>query len=204
MQLRLQSVVPRTRVAGPGLRALLHVQGCTLACPGCFNPQTHDPAAGQPFEPATLLADLMAGTPDITGLTVSGGEPLQQAAAVSALLRAARTVGLGTIIYSGYTLAEIPGLPDGPAVLAATDVLIDGRYRADLPCTDGYRGSTNQTLHFLTDRYSPADFPPQPGAFEAEVGADGAVSLRGFPDAAVRRALTRLLPPAPRRGDEKH
>lgn len=202
MQLRLQSIVPRTRVAGPGWRALIHVQGCTLACPGCFNPQTHDPVGGESYEAAALLARLTAPVsgPDgtnaamdgIAGITVSGGEPLQQAAALRELLATARAAGLSTIVYSGYRLDEIRALPGGPDVLALTDVLIDGPYCRDLPCDDGYRGSSNQTLRFLTSRYGPADFPPQPGAFEAEIGPDGSISLRGFPSPAVRQTLRRV------------
>lgn len=190
MQLRVQSIVPRTRIAGPGWRTLIHVQGCTLACPGCFNPQTHDPAGGESYEPATLMAGLAAAD-SIAGITVSGGEPFQQAAALSELLAAARATGLSTIVYSGYRLDEIRALPGGPDVLALTDVLIDGPYCRDLPCDDGYRGSSNQTLRFLTSCYGPADFPPQPGAFEAEIGPDGSISLRGFPSPAVRQALRR-------------
>ncbi|NJO00209.1 MAG: 4Fe-4S cluster-binding domain-containing protein, partial [Anaerolineales bacterium] len=38
--LRLHQFLPQSRVNGPGLRAVLWVQGCSLGCPGCFNPQT--------------------------------------------------------------------------------------------------------------------------------------------------------------------
>ena len=40
--LRLHRFIPRTEVEGPGARACVWVQGCHLACPGCFNPETHD------------------------------------------------------------------------------------------------------------------------------------------------------------------
>jgi anaerobic ribonucleoside-triphosphate reductase activating protein len=195
--LRVHSLVPRSRIAGPGLRFLIHTQGCTLGCRGCFNPETHDPQGGEALA-VEDLARTIAASDGIEGITVSGGEPLQQVPALTELLVAARRAGLSVVLYSGYTRAEIEAMPCGPAVLAAADVLIDGRYDIDAPCHDGYRGSLNQRLHFLTDRYSPADFPPQPAAFEAEIGPDGAVTVRGFPDEALRRALGGLL----QRGDK--
>lgn len=197
LTLRIHSLVPRSRVAGPGMRFLIHTQGCTLGCPGCFNPATHDPAGGESRSIAELL-QAIAASDGVAGITVSGGEPLQQAPALAELLGAVQMAGLSVVLYSGYTREEIETLPGGPAVLAATDVLIDGRYQAAAPCPDGYRGSANQRLHFLTDRYGPADFPPQPAAFEAEIGPNGEVVVRGFPDEALRRALDGLLRPGGR------
>lgn len=192
--LRISGLTPRSRVAGPGLRFLIHTQGCTLGCPGCFNPGTHDPLGGE-LHPVSDLTQTIIASEGIDGITVSGGEPLQQAPALAELLAAVRAAGLSVVLYSGYTRAEIGEMPAGGPVLAATDVLIDGRYQADAPCHDGYRGSLNQQLHFLSDRYGPADFPPQPAAIEAEIGPDGTVTVRGFPDEALRKALGGLLQP---------
>ncbi len=43
MTLRLHAFLPRSRANGPGWRSVVWVQGCSLGCAGCFNPQTHDP-----------------------------------------------------------------------------------------------------------------------------------------------------------------
>src|SRR5512147_1881126 len=101
---RVHAVEPRSRANGPGVRFVVWVQGCTLGCPGCFNPTTHDAAGGT----VVAVADLLAAIPaDAAGLTVSGGEPLEQAAETLALLRGARARGLSTLIFSGLTIDEI-------------------------------------------------------------------------------------------------
>jgi anaerobic ribonucleoside-triphosphate reductase activating protein len=174
MILQVHAVEPRSRANGPGARFVVWLQGCTLGCPGCFNPATH--AAGGT---AVTVDELLARVPaDVEGISLSGGEPLQQAAGAAALLEAARARGLSTLVFSGYTLAEIEQLPGGPAVLAATDVLIDGRYVAGERLARGLRGSANQRVHVLTPRHALADVETTPVA-EIRIGPTGEVVLTG-------------------------
>src|SRR5689334_21185334 len=107
---RVHAVEPRSRANGPGARFVVWLQGCTLGCPGCFNPATHEPGGGREVSVAELAAQL-AATPGIEGLSLSGGEPMQQPAAAAALLDAARALGLSTLAFSGYTEDEIRALP---------------------------------------------------------------------------------------------
>ena len=93
---------------GPGRRAVLWVQGCSLACPGCFNPETHAIEGGQSIAVAEFfdLIDSQAG--EIEGLTVSGGEPLQQLEALTQLLRLVREhTELSVLLFTGLRLEEI-------------------------------------------------------------------------------------------------
>ena len=65
---------------GPGRRLGVWVQGCPLACPGCIARDTWDPAGGHEVAVADLTAVWQAAVDDgADGLTVSGGEPLEQA-----------------------------------------------------------------------------------------------------------------------------
>ena len=173
MILRVHATEPRSRANGPGSRFVVWVQGCTLGCPGCFNPATHA-AGGREIEVAALVDEIR----DVDGLTVSGGEPLQQAAAVAELLARARSRGLSTLVFSGYTVDEIRALPDGPAVLANLDVLVDGRYVAGERLGRGLRGSANQRIHVLTSRYTLADVEATPVA-EIRIAPTGEVVLTG-------------------------
>jgi pyruvate-formate lyase-activating enzyme len=50
MKIRVRAFEPASRANGPGLRAVVWFQGCTRACPGCFNPATHDPRGGDECE----------------------------------------------------------------------------------------------------------------------------------------------------------
>ena len=180
LALRLHAVEPRSRANGPGARFVVWFQGCTLGCPGCFNPTTHDATAGRSVPLDELIDQLTRTARDgrIEGLSLSGGEPLQQPAAARSLLEAARRLGLSTLAFSGYTIDEIRGLPAGPDILARLDVLIDGRYIARDRVATGLRGSANQRIQLLTPRYTLADVEATPVA-EIRIGPTGDAILTG-------------------------
>ena len=181
--IRVHAIEPRSRANGPGARTVVWVQGCTLGCAGCFNPATHAGGGTQ-----MSVADVMSHVPaDIEGLSLSGGEPLQQAAAIVPLLEAARARGMSTLAFSGYTQDEIAALPSGPDVLARLDVLIDGRYVASQRHATGLRGSANQRIVLLTDRYALADVEATPTA-EVRISPTGEVILTGVDPLKLRKA----------------
>jgi anaerobic ribonucleoside-triphosphate reductase activating protein len=171
---RLHAHESRSRANGPGTRFVVWFQGCTLGCPGCFNPGTHAPVGGTLMEVSELLA-LVRG---VDGLTLSGGEPMQQAPAALELLLGARRLGLSTLMFSGYTRAEISSQTLGPAVLAHLDVLVDGRYVAGDRLGSTLRGSANQQLHLLTRRHTLADVESTPTT-EIRIAPDGTMVLTG-------------------------
>jgi anaerobic ribonucleoside-triphosphate reductase activating protein len=178
MNARIHATEPRSRANGPGARFVIWMQGCTLGCPGCFNPTTHDAGGGREIAVDELAAQLGAAAPSIEGLSLSGGEPFQQPAASLALLTAARGLGLSTLAFSGYTIDELRALPLGPDILAQLDVLIDGRYVSTERLATGLRGSANQRIQLLTTRYSLADVESTPVA-EIRIGKTGDVILTG-------------------------
>lgn len=113
-------------VNGPGLRLTLWVQGCALNCKGCFNPGTH---AGEvnTLMPVAELAQKINAL-DIVGVTLSGGEPLDQAPAVEQLIRAVNGEK-NWILYTGYTPKEIFQDEARIRVVKAVDLTLAGRYR---------------------------------------------------------------------------
>lgn len=173
---RIHAFEPRSRANGPGARFVVWMQGCTLGCAGCFNPTTHDAAGGREVSIDELAEQMRLSGSE--GLSLSGGEPLQQASASAALLDAARALGMSTLAFSGYTIDEIRGLPGGPEVLARLDVLVDGRYVASERLATGLRGSENQHIQVLTQRYSLADVEATPVA-EIRIGKTGEMVLTG-------------------------
>ena len=82
--LNVADIQLRSRVNGPGLRSVIWVQGCTRGCPGCFNPHTHPHDPRHLLDPEALAQRLMR-VPDTDGITLSGGEPFEQAAACAVL-----------------------------------------------------------------------------------------------------------------------
>src|SRR5690606_10653014 len=178
-EMRLHAVEPRSRANGPGVRFALWVQGCSLGCAGCFNPDTHAGGGGR-WAVDRLVAAIAAEGDAIEGVTVSGGEPFEQPDGLLALVSAlrARNAGLSILVFSGYERAEIEAMPLGPAVLAQIDVLIDRRYRAPERLGRGLRGSANQRVHLLSDRYRAEEIEATPEA-EIVIGPDGLVRMSG-------------------------
>lgn len=202
MRLGVAGFVAGSRVNGPGLRAVLWVQGCDLACPGCFNPSTHAAAADGWTVDATIERLSAALGPEHVGVTFSGGEPFQQAAALAAVAAAlrARHPSLHLMAFSGYRLEDLrgPAAPDGAGALLATlDALVDGPYVAQRPGARAWRGSRNQRLWVL-GRALPAGEPAGAGVAELHVTEDGALLLSGFPDAGLRRLVRDIGEPSGR------
>lgn len=179
LSLRLHRRIAESEVNGPGLRAVLWVQGCHLACPGCWNPQTH-PQDGGELWTVDALDFWLAGLDRTSGVTFSGGEPFAQAQALAELARRIHARGQTVVCFTGYTLEVLRrwSKPDIAALLAEVDLLIDGPYLADQPSDHPLIGSANQRLHFLTDRI-PADTPLRRG-WEITLTPDTA-TLVGFP-----------------------
>ena len=185
--LRLHAIEPASRANGPGLRSVIWFQGCTLGCPGCFNPGTHAPHAGTETDTAFLAAMILSSAHGITGVSISGGEPFQQPEALLDLLIRLHGSGLSRLVFSGYTLKEIEAQPLGPAILTHLDVLIAGRYVQMRNHGRDLLGSSNQRIHLLTGRHAMEEFEGIPTT-EIIVRPDGSITLTGvvparFPDA---------------------
>jgi len=182
-----------TDAEGPGRRYAIWVQGCPMRCPGCCNPELLRFGGGTPTTVATLLERVLAAhqRSPLEGLSLLGGEPFAQALPLAVLAEQVRAAGLGVMVYSGYTLAELEqqiaaerlvGERGVARLLAATDLLVDGRYERDQPdSTRRWIGSTNQRLHFLSARHHPA----QPEFMQGETielrYRDGELIINGWP-----------------------
>jgi anaerobic ribonucleoside-triphosphate reductase activating protein len=163
-----------TRMVGPSPRDAIWVQGCSLRCPGCANQAylAHEPRVRMPV--ARLLAHLGARRRRIDGVSVLGGEPTEQAEAVAALLAGAQRLGLSTVVFSGRTLENLRRDPACAALLAHTDLLIDGPFVADLHDPSLYwRGSSNQRLLRLSDRFTEGDLVAPPAGGEVMLTPGG-------------------------------
>ncbi len=120
------------------------------------------------------------------GITISGGEPLEQAPELLVFLRRVRErTPLSIVLFTGFSLDEIHGIRFGPEIMAQVDVLITGRFIQEQRLSRGLRGSANQEIHLITNRYSLADIADTPPA-EISIDAHGMVRLSGVdpPDLA--------------------
>lgn len=120
----------------------------------------------------------------IEGITLLGGEPLAHATGASLLVSAVRELGLTVMVFTGYTIEQARSMADADVdrLLGLTDILVDGPYVRELPDTSRrWIGSTNQRIHFLTDRYR-SDDPCWQERNTLEIRVRGnEVSVNGFP-----------------------
>ena len=88
----VHTIMPASRANGPGLRCVVFVRGCNLGCPGCWNLWGHA-FRGPEFAVETVLAEVVIRHRQysLDGITFSGGEPMQQADDLAALLQGLRS-----------------------------------------------------------------------------------------------------------------
>ena len=154
--LRIHKMVHGTKVLGPGNRVALWLQGCKRSCKGCMSPSTRSLDGGIMIE-LDKLAEEIVQVKDVEGITISGGEPFLQSRGLCMLLRKIKTAShLGVIIYTGFTVESLHELNDEyvEEILGGlADLIIDGEYVDELNEGSSFKGSSNQRLIFITDRY---------------------------------------------------
>ena len=153
MKIRIAGITEDSIVDGPGLRLTVFFQGCPHHCPGCHNPETHDPDGGRIIDTSEIVA-MMEANPLLDGITLSGGEPFRQVSGCIELAMAAHVHGLNVWCYTGYTVEYIlqsrsPGMRK---LLKHIDVLVDGPYIEELRTLElPWRGSKNQRIISLKE-----------------------------------------------------
>lgn len=142
---------------GDGLRVVLWVAGCSHHCKGCQNPQTWNDDYGIHFdeEAENELFEAL-GEDYISGLTLSGGDPLYQKnlSCISKIVNKMRILyPAKTIwIYTGFTIEEILADEDKKEIVSKCDVLVDGEFEEDKKdVTLHWRGSSNQRVINIKD-----------------------------------------------------
>lgn len=136
---------------GPGIRTSIFVTGCTLKCRNCFNPEYQDFNFGNDFDDAAFekLVNYVNDR-NVKGLSVLGGEPMENAEDLSLVLKKLRgkmKKGKDIWIYSGYTFEKIKQDPIKTSLLEQCDVLVDGPFVEELADMKlKFRGSSNQRI----------------------------------------------------------
>lgn len=148
--LRIAGIVKESIVDGPGIRLVVFAQGCNHKCPGCHNPGTHSFDGGI-MASIDSICENFSGNPLLDGITLSGGEPFEQAAGFAELAHRARMLGLHVMTYTGYTYEEIieecENKHEWRYLLEETDVLVDGRFEIEKRnLLLKFKGSENQRL----------------------------------------------------------
>jgi anaerobic ribonucleoside-triphosphate reductase activating protein len=178
--LNIHSLLPLSRVNGPGDRMVIWLQGCNRKCPGCFNPETHSHTPHFLMTVDEVFDHIQPALPSIEGITISGGEPLEQIDPLIDLLQRVRFAsGLSVVVFSGYELEKISKMKRGKQLLPLIDVLIAGPYIERWQHSHSLKGSSNQQIHFLTGRYRMKDLALMPES-EVQIDPCGRITVSGM------------------------
>ena len=144
--LRIAGTIGESIVDGPGIRYVVFTQGCPHGCPGCHNPQTHDFAGGKEVSVDTLLTDITKNA-FVKAVTLSGGEPFCQPAALAELAAPLKAKGYHLMCYTGYTFEQLLEKADAQPLLEQLDLLVDGPFVENRKNIElRFRGSDNQRV----------------------------------------------------------
>jgi len=135
---------------GVGIRTSVFFTGCTHNCFNCFNKDYQDFAYGKEFTQRQIDEIIRYLSEDeISGLSLLGGEPLQQNYndMIDFLTQVRKSTQKSIWIYSGYTYEEILNSKEKMEIISYCDVLVDGRYEDALKNLRlKFRGSSNQRI----------------------------------------------------------
>jgi len=182
VEINIAAIVPQSKIYGPGSRFVIWVQGCSLGCPGCWNPQMHSHERNN-VSPIRDLVSMITAQSEVEGITILGGEPLEQCDSVLALVREVKSLDLTVMLYTGFEPNEVRTQCKRKLVQSA-DVIVFGRYREDLRSTYLlWRGSSNQRIEFHNERYRKVyNATNEMNQAEIHISEDGSITVTGYPD----------------------
>jgi anaerobic ribonucleoside-triphosphate reductase activating protein len=173
-----------SQIYGPGKRFVIWTQGCSIRCKGCWNGSMWDFAPKYETAASALFKRICARKDRIEGITLLGGEPLDQYEETLLLVRLCREAGFSAMLFTGYETEEIKERGMG-AIIENLDILISGRFEEQKRTSHHqWIGSTNQKIIFLTDRYANYNIENR-NYTEIIINEDGSVTVLGFPEEAV-------------------
>ncbi len=149
--LRVAGFLNHSNVNGEGFRSTLFLSGCSHNCPRCHNIEMQSFSYGDLVPIATIIEGIQKNMPLIDGVTISGGEPFEQADKLYDLLSGIKSLGLSVWVYTGYLYEDLCNDATKAPLLSLIDVLVDGKYVDTLACSNLYIGSSNQRILKLAD-----------------------------------------------------
>ena len=143
--IRVAGVEEESIVDGEGIRYVVFCQGCKHHCEGCHNPDLWNFYDGEWVDPETIY-ERMQQNELLSGLTLSGGDPIEQAYRLIPLAKKVKqkyTVWL----YTGYLFEDLLKNKDARELLNYVDVVVDGPFiLKERDLTLRFKGSKNQRI----------------------------------------------------------
>jgi anaerobic ribonucleoside-triphosphate reductase activating protein len=197
-ELKLAGFLPRSSVNGPGIRAVIWVQGCPLRCNGCFNPGFLSFSNGYTVMVKDLAETILA-IDGIDGVTFSGGEPFAQAVYLAELGTLVRQAGMSVVTFTGFTWNQLnaKNRPAWRSLLSVTDILIAGPFFPKMHARlyGPPRSTGKQVVHLCEGKpvgWKAGNSRQYPGSvqeIEFTIRQDGQIVVTGFPENRIVEGL---------------
>jgi len=149
-QIRVAGIINESIADGPGIRMVIFAQGCQHNCRGCHNPHTHSFDGGELVDIDKIISDLKKNSL-LDGVTLSGGDPFEQAKKFAVLANEVKKIGMNVITYTGYTYEQLVeyslNRKGYKELLENTDMLVDGPFiMEERNLLLKFKGSNNQRI----------------------------------------------------------
>lgn len=142
------------KVLGPGNRIGIWFTGCGHRCKGCSNPElwNMDEKYYITIQQVEALIRNIEKSNSVDGFTLTGGDSMEQSEEVADLLERIKDISQDVLLYTGYKKNELETYSQ-KKLMKNVAVLIDGEYQEDLNNNVFLRGSSNQMIYILKERY---------------------------------------------------
>jgi anaerobic ribonucleoside-triphosphate reductase activating protein len=183
--MNIAHIEPQSFIYGPGCRFVIWTQGCSIHCKGCWNSEMWDFTPKREMPVTEIFKQILQYQDSIEGITLLGGEPLDQYEETLSLLTSCVKSGLSTMLFTGYEMQEIEK-KSMSAITENLDILVTGPYEEqNRTLYHQWIGSTNQRIHFLTTRYT--DYTIKNKNYtEVSINEDGSITILGFPGENIK------------------
>jgi len=190
--LRVGGVIPDSQIYGPGTRYTIWVQGCSIRCKGCWNKEYWFDKAGELMTIQSLSQEInsLFKSRQIEGVTILGGEPLDQAASLKKFLIVLKNHSIPVLLYTGYESEEIKQNKIKQDCVNLADVVILGRYEEiNRSIYLRWRGSSNQKILINNPEFDWMQNPEEQNEVEIHLEEDGTITILGYPEMEFFREM---------------
>lgn len=144
MKVKIASIERNRYEDGPGIRTTIFFQGCNVKCKGCHNEKIQNIECGKEYEVKKLCEEILEYNLPVKKITISGGEPLMQKAALEEFIREMYEKDFEIALYTSYNLEDIPN-----NIIKKLKYLKVGKYIENLKLQGKFYGSSNQKFYSL-------------------------------------------------------
>lgn len=151
----IDQILYPVEVLGPGKRIGIWLVGCARKCPGCSNPELWSTDGRISVPVNSLLQSIRSICSDnpVDGFTITGGEPMLQAAELFELVTGLMELSEDILVFSGFTYEELEQTESTARILDKIAVLVDGPYIEEKNERLTLRGSSNQRVLLLKPEF---------------------------------------------------